>query len=255
MAELLWYGTIGIIGHGMVGKAVEHGFTYATKIISDPQYNTTSVLDVCKANPDAIFVCVPTPTDHTNYSILRGVLQEIKDSGYVGLTVVKSTVLPQYIEEFNVLYNPEFLSRATSFEDFIDPPFLLIGGDRAKELLTVYRKLSRVDTQNAILTDIKTAALAKYTMNSFYALKVTYMNSMYDVAYKMGVDWEELTAILAKQPWMGTHHFQVPGPDGQRGFGGPCLPKDTKALVYEYDIKLLKTVLELNDEFRDDNDK
>jgi UDP-glucose 6-dehydrogenase len=49
---------------------------------------------------------------------------------------------------------------------------------------------------------------------------------------------------------MGNHHFQVPGPDGQRGFGGPCLPKDTAALAYEYDIKLLKEVLNLNLEHR-----
>jgi len=255
MAGNLEHGIIGIVGYGMVGKAVENGFCYATAIVSDPQYNAISIKDICSANPKAIFVCVPTPTDHTEYSLLRGVLQEIKETGYTGLTVVKSTVLPQYIEEFDVLYNPEFLSRATSFEDFVNPPMLLIGGNRAEELLDIYRRLSRVDTQNAVLTNIQTASLAKYTMNSFYALKVTYMNSMYDVAYKMGVDWEDLTAILAKQPWMGTHHFQVPGPDGQRGFGGPCLPKDTKALVYEYDIAILKKVLELNDEFRDDNDK
>jgi UDP-glucose 6-dehydrogenase len=49
---------------------------------------------------------------------------------------------------------------------------------------------------------------------------------------------------------MGTHHFAVPGPDGERGFGGPCLPKDTKALVDEYDIKLLSKTLELNEEYR-----
>jgi len=241
---------IGIIGYGMVGKAVEFGFSLTTSIVSDPQYNAISIKDVCSANPEAIFVCVPTPSDHTNFSLLRGVLQEIKDCGYTGLIVVKSTVLPQYIEDFDVLYNPEFLSRATSNDDFINPPFVLIGGDRANELLSLYRRQSRVNTNTTFLTDVKTAALAKYTMNSFYALKVTFMNSMFDVAYKMGVDWDELTPILAKQPWMGTHHFQVPGPDGQRGFGGPCLPKDTQALVYEYDIALLKKVLELNNLYR-----
>ena len=50
---------------------------------------------------------------------------------------------------------------------------------------------------------------------------------------------------------MGTHHFDVPGPDGQRGFGGPCLPKDTEALVKHFDNKLLAKVLELNTIYRD----
>ena len=87
-------------------------------------------------------------------------------------------------------------------------------------------------------------------MNSFYATKVTFMNQMYDVAQQLGVNWSHISSILANHPWMGTHHFQVPGPDGERGFGGPCLPKDTEALVKEYDVELLKTVLEINQKYR-----
>jgi UDP-glucose 6-dehydrogenase len=49
---------------------------------------------------------------------------------------------------------------------------------------------------------------------------------------------------------MGSHHFEVPGPDGQRGFGGPCLPKDAEALSKKFDMKLLNTVLELNGQYR-----
>ena len=241
---------IGIIGYGMVGKAVEYGFPNIHHIISDPQYNKTTIAEVCAVTPLAIFVSVPTPTDDTNYSLLKSILQEIKDLNYQGLTVVKSTILPKHIEEFDIVYNPEFLSRASANDDFINPPFVLIGGDRAQELLDLYKQYSIVDTSKVFLTDIKTAALAKYTMNAFYAVKVTYMNAIYDVAQDMDVDYNELTTIVAAQPWMGTHHFQVPGPDRQRGFGGPCLPKDTEALVKEYDIKLLSTVLDLNNKYR-----
>jgi len=243
---------IGIIGYGMVGRAVEYGFKNTQAIVSDPAYGMTDIVDVVQANPEAIFVCVPTPTDKDKYSLLRGILKDITQTGYTGLVVVKSTVLPQYIEDFDVLYNPEFLSRATANMDFTNPPMLIIGGDKDKaaQLLTIYKKYSTVTTDNIFITDIKTAALAKYTMNSFYATKVTFMNSMYDIAEQMGVDWNELTPMLAAQPWMGTHHFQVPGPDGQRGFAGPCLPKDTEALAKEYDVELLRKVLELNSEFR-----
>jgi UDPglucose 6-dehydrogenase len=245
---------IGIIGYGMVGKAVEYGFKNTPIIISDPQYNTTTIKDVLDATPDAIFVCVPTPTDDTNYGLLKGILLELES--YTGLTVVKSTILPKHLEGFDVLYNPEFLSRATANNDFVNPPMLIIGGpeDKAKQLLALYKKYSTVMTDNVFLTDIPTASLAKYTMNSFYATKVTFMNSMYDVAQELGVDWNKVIPMLEAQPWMGTHHFQVPGPDKQRGFGGPCLPKDTEALVKEFNVELLASVLSLNTTYRQQKD-
>lgn len=241
---------IGIIGYGMVGKAVANGFSKTPILLSDPKYNDLSIAYMCSKNPEAIFVCVPTPTDDTNYILLKSILQEIKDLNYTGMVVVKSTVPAHHLDGFDVLYNPEFLSRATSFEDFINPPMVIIGGDRGAELLRLYRKYSDVNTNKTFLVDIKTACLLKYMMNSFYATKITFMNQMYDVATKMGVDFAEIGNILSQHPWMGTHHFQVPGPDGQRGFGGPCLPKDTAALVKEFDVEILKTVLELNDKYR-----
>lgn len=243
---------IGIIGYGMVGKAVEYGFNRTTHIISDPAYNSVSVAEVCESKPEAIFICVPTPTDDSNYKILKDVLIEIKLSDYDGLVVVKSTVLPHHLDGFDVLYNPEFLSRATSLDDFINPPFVLIGGDMndSHRLADLYRKYSRVNMDCVKFTDIKTASLAKYAMNSFYATKVTFMNSMYDIAQEIGADYDNMVEVFKLQPWMGTHHFQVPGPDGSRGFGGPCLPKDTEALVKEFDSEILKTVLALNDKYR-----
>jgi nucleotide sugar dehydrogenase len=237
---------IGIIGYGFVGKALEGGFPNTDKIISDPKYNNITIEQVVAADPAVIFVCVPTPTDDTEYSLLKQVLQEIKDSAYRGITAVKSTVLPRHLDEFDIVYNPEFLSRATADTDFINPVILLLGGDRANELLDYYRQHSILHPQRVFVTDIKTASLAKYAFNSFYATKVTFMNQIYDVAQSVGVDFNKLTDILSAHPWMGTHHFQVPGPDGERGFGGPCLPKDTAALVSEYDVELLKAVLDIN---------
>lgn len=236
----------------MVGKAVDYGFNKCKKIISDPQYGNTDLHDVVTDAPEAIFVCVPTPTDNTNYQLLRGILTDIKNLNYQGIVVVKSTVPPHYLEEFDIVYNPEFLSRATSNTDFIKPPFVLLGGDTTKtyKIAELYRKYSRVKMNRVIFTDIKTASFAKYVMNSFYATKITFMNSMYDIAQQQGIEWESVTDILKCQPWMGTHHFEVPGPDGHRGFGGPCLPKDTEALVKEYNLPLLQMILNLNTEYR-----
>ena len=239
----------------MVGKAVEYGFSKTTCMISDPQYNTTTIKDIVAAKPDAIFVCVPTPTDDSNYALIKRVLTDIKTTQFTGITVVKSTVLPQYLEIFDVVYNPEFLSRATSLNDFVNPPMVLVGGSRASELIDLYKQYSTVDMSKVFITDIATACMVKYTMNSFYALKVTFMNQMFDVTQAAGVEWDNVAAILAEHPWMGTHHFQVPGPDGQRGFGGPCLPKDTKALATTYDIPLLNTVIELNNKYRNNKER
>ena len=241
---------IGIVGYGMVGQAVKFGFPTVPVIISDPKHSTVTIDEMCSAHPDAIFVCVPTPTDATNYAVLKDVLDQIKSTDFAGLVVVKSTILPQHLDGYDIIYNPEFLSRATAKEDFVNPPMLIIGGDRADELVELYKTKSIVRTDTVFITDIKTAALAKYIMNSFYATKITFMNEMYDVAQRLGVHWNDLGTILKAHPWMGTHHFDVPGPDGQRGFGGPCLPKDVEALVKDFDVGLLKSVLERNKDFR-----
>lgn len=241
---------IGIIGYGIVGKAVEFGFSKTKSVYSDPEYNSTSIKDICELNPLAIFVCVPTPTDDTNYSTLKLVLDTIKASSYIGLVVVKSTILPGYLEDYDIVYNPEFLSRATSNNDFVNPPILVIGGRRRDELLDLYTQYSTVKADKTFMVDVKTASLIKYIMNTFYAVKITYMNEMYDIAQQLGIDWNAVAMVLTNHPWMGSHHFQVPGPDGSRGFGGPCLPKDSEALAKAFDIKLLNTVLELNKYYR-----
>lgn len=243
---------IGIIGYGIVGKAVKYGFPKTKSIICDPKYNHNTIIDVCNLKPKVIFICVPTPTDGDNYIILRNVLDEIKKSNYNGLVVVKSTILPKYIQGYDVIYNPEFLSRKTYKKDFVSPPFLIIGGNKkkTKKLLNFYKKYSIVDTKKVFLTDIPTASLVKYTLNSFYALKITFMNSIYDIAKNMKVDYFGLINILKENPWMGSHHFNVPGPDKKRGFGGPCLPKDTECFSKEFDNVLLKKVLKLNSKYR-----
>jgi UDPglucose 6-dehydrogenase len=243
---------IGIIGLGMVGKAVKFGFSKTTAVYSDPKYNTVTVEAICRQEPLAIFVCVPTPTDDSNYSTLTSVLDQIKATGYQGITVVKSTILPKYIKDYDVLFNPEFLSRATANEDFVNPPMVIIGGDsdKAQRLLNIYETLSTVNLDRVVLTTVENACMAKYCMNSFYATKLTFMNQMYDVANQVGADWPMVTGILRNHPWMGTHHFEVPGPDGERGFGGPCLPKDTEVLAKEFDVPLLDVVLLLNKVYR-----
>lgn len=245
---------IGIIGYGFVGKAVSNGFSQAQQIVSDPAYNQITVKDVIAESPEAIFVCLPTPTDDSNYSILKDVLNEIDSLDYKGITVVKSTILPHHLEGFDVVLNPEFLSRATANEDFINPPFVLLGGtkEQTEVVYKIYAKYSNVRLDKVFMTDIKTASLYKYIVNSFYATKVTFMNQMYDVCEQVGVDYNNIKDMMLCNPWIANQHISVPGHEG-KGFGGPCLPKDTEALATAFNVELLHKVLELNSTYRNED--
>jgi UDPglucose 6-dehydrogenase len=245
---------IGIIGYGYVGKAVKYGFSTTEHIICDPAVNSVTISNVVAANPEAIFVCVPTPTDNTNYDNIKSVLTQITELQYSGIVVVKSTILFNHLDGFDVVVNPEFLSRGSSNQDFVNPPFVLFGGDISitKKLQDIYLKYSTVCLDKTIHTDVATASLAKYCFNSFYATKITFLNQIYDVCKAAGVSYDGLKDILKLNPWMGSYHFDVPGHEG-RGFRGPCLPKDVEALHREYNLELLSTVLKINDRYIDND--
>ena len=82
-------------------------------------------------------------------------------------------------------------------------------------------------------TDMVTASMVKYCINSFLATKVTFMNEMYDVLRNArGTDWKTFSEIISNDPRIGKTHMKVPGNDGQRGYAGSCFPKDTNALAW-----------------------
>lgn len=246
---------IGIIGYGTVGKTVYDAFDKTERVVYDPlKFPDNKFDDVKKA--DIVFVCVPTPTDDTEYEALITTLENLKD--YRGITVVKSTILPRYLDGYDVVYNPEFLSRGTNYSDFVRPEYIVLGGNlnKCKQVYKHYRMYSevKVPEDRVYYTSIETAAMVKYMMNTFFATKVTFMNQMYDVAELMGANWNQTSEILAQHPWMGSSHYKVPGHEG-RGFAGPCLPKDTVAMTQEYDLPLLEKVLEINAQYRSPSQK
>ena len=242
---------IGILGYGFVGKAVDKGFSKTDKIISDPLYNDVSIEDMM--DTECIFVCLPTPTVNGKIeaTILLNALKHLEELEYSGLIIIKSTVLPDLIKGYsnNVVCVPEFLSRATAHHDFINPHVLIIGSNSivtSHHTLAIFKKYSEVSTKNVHLTDIKTACILKYTMNTFNALKITYLNEIYKVCGIEGIDYKEIVSVLERVPRMGTGLFDVPGPDGKYGFGGPCLPKDAESFASAYSMDLVKGILEVN---------
>jgi UDPglucose 6-dehydrogenase len=264
---------LGIVGHGFVGTAVDHGFTRdIQKFIVDPKHNSTNTIeDLIKFKPDATFVAVPTPQSESgecNTEILEGVMQQLNTSKGL-LVIVKSTV-PAYklqkIQEecinIRIVYNPEFLTEKNYIDDFVNPAMHVFGGmnkdtDAVEKL---YLEHSDCKECPVYKTDLITASMVKYCINSFLATKVTFMNEMYDVLKAArGADWNTFTKIIANDPRIGNSHMRVPGNDGQRGYAGSCFPKDTAALAWfareilNTQFTQLETSIKINDTLRKKN--
>lgn len=238
--------TIGIVGYGYVGQAVHAGFDKPNNkfIICDPKHSCVTLEQLIEQQPSVIFVCVPT--NDLEFTELNETLDTIGQSSYKGVVVVKSTVLPHVIQDRDVVVNPEFLTQRTSTQDFVNPELLVLGGDKASNIKWLYQMHSLVRPKHIIMTDVVSACMIKYVMNCFYATKICFMNEMQQVINSVGANQNDIKHALGLHPWMGTHHFDVPGPDGEYGFGGSCLPKDLRMFAESYDVDLFHNVLKLN---------
>ena len=264
---------LGIVGHGFVGSAVNQGFTKnVKKYIVDPKYYSSNTIEsLIEFKPQATFVSVPTPqleTGECNTQILQEVLQKL--NRYKGhLVIVKSTVpsyklqaLQEECVDIRIVYNPEFLTEKNHIEDFRNPVMHVLGGSLkdTQEVEALYKNYSTCKEAPVYKTDIVTASMVKYCINSFLATKVTFMNEMYDVLKKAkGTDWQTFMKIIQTDPRMGNTHMKVPGNDGQRGYAGSCFPKDTNALAWfareilNTPFTQLETSIKINDTLRKRN--
>ncbi len=264
---------LGIIGHGFVGKAVDNGFNREVeKYIVDPKYGDKTIESVIAAGVKTVFVCVPTPMSEggeIDISIVSSVLElldQLGDQDKKILTILKSTVTPQHVKNFettysnlDMVYNPEFLTEKNYLEDFIKPTMHVLGGKEefTKLVEKLYLEHSQCHECPVFHMDGVTASFIKYTMNTFLAMKVIYFNQMYDVFKAMNSEtsWETFISIVGEDPRMGNTHMMVPGNDGRRGFGGSCFPKDTEALIafakeQGADFTLLEEVMKVNSKVR-----
>lgn len=241
---------IAIVGMGFVGGAI-HNSLIDNKNVEllaiDPMKGWNATYDDVK-NFDAVFVCVPSPqsADGTaDTSILESVLDQLSQVNFNGVIISKVTAPPnvyQRLQEsyINLVHAPEFLTAANANDDYLHGSFAIIGGST-----TAYRneaeriiRTSQTGIHSVVHCSIGEASLAKYTINSFLATKVIFMNEMAKIATSGGMDWQKVASAIRQDSRIGHSHLQVPGPDGQYGFGGMCFPKDTSALLkYADEIK------------------
>jgi len=262
---------LGIIGHGFVGSAVSNGFKKdVQKLIVDPLLTDVTIETCVKYfGADALFVCVPTPETYSgdvDVSIASNVLTELRDLNYTGVVIIKSTITPNHLTKFKkdnsnlrLVYNPEFLTEANSNADFLNPNMQILGGKwtDCEYVERLYVRHSSVRVVPTFKTDLITASLLKYTINSWLATKVVFFNELHELhtQSKTKVPWEDFIDMLTRDPRIGDTHMQVPGPDSQFGFGGHCFPKDTAALLYYanklgIDMSVLEHAVNKNKKFR-----
>jgi len=230
---------IAIMGAGMVGGALERYFL--TKSVTPAMYDPPKGMGdaTVLADADVIFVAVPTPfhLDGRGFddSFLQQALQSIPGDGKT--VVLKSTILPgttdrmqELYPKHRILFNPEFLTETRVDTDMQEPNRQIIG----------YTSASRSDAELVMdmlppapfrkIVPAKTAEMIKYFGNAFYALKVAYANQMHDLCEKLGVPYDAVKECVASEPWIGGMHLEV-FHKGYRGYGGKCLPKDTRAIL------------------------
>ena len=241
---------IGVIGNGFVGAAVRFGFSSQTgcdatlRVYDKDESKSINTLKETVNESDIIFLSVPTPSNKDG-SIHIGILESaLKDIESVSdnrnnVILIRSTVTPgttRYLSntfpKLNLVFNPEFLTERSAKFDFINQARVILGGssNHTSKVADLYRK--RFGASLSIIeTTYETAEMIKYMNNCFFATKVSFMNEMYDIANKCNVDWQVATDGFVGDGRIGHSHLAVPGPDGKRGFGGSCFPKDVQALL------------------------
>lgn len=252
-----------IIEEGMaelMARGVQSGCIRAT---SDAR---AAVLD-----SDVSLICVGTPSRSNgslNLDYVSRVSADIgaalaaKDDYHV--VVVRSTMLPGSCEEivipaleaasgkragqdFGVCYNPEFLREGSSIRDFYDPPFTVVGGDDERAIDVVAELYSMLDAP-FVVVPIKAAEMVKYASNAFHALKVTFANEIGNLCKQQNIDSHELMSLFCQDTKLNiSPAYLKPG----FAFGGSCLPKDLRALLYharqlDTDPRLLSAILPSN---------
>ena len=258
---------VGIIGYGFVGKALASGIKKNVDVLKiDPILNN-DIEDLVEFNADICFICVPTPMNDDgsqNIDILVEVIKKIKSQSIKSVIVIKSTILPNHINKFkklipNLVINPEFLRERHAHEDFINSNLILLGGKEqsTKIVSNFYKKYTKCKSKQHKFTDVTSASLIKYSINTFLSLKVVFFNQLYEILLESdsSMEWENFIDIISIDDRIGKSHMKVPGVDGKFGFGGACFPKDCNALIkYSEDIgkpfDLLKKSSEINNEIR-----
>ena len=249
-----------IVGHGFVGSAIASLFSDEEKVIVDPKFTDNKISDNPGVPFDAVFVSVDTPKAE-GFKLLDSILQELDYNMVEGTPVCcKSTATPEFYynvsqkyKNIKIVHSPEYLNKTNPIKMFQGQKFFIIGGDQHAAMTVGHIFKSRLNhVKNIRYTDIKTAAMVKYSENAFLAMRVTFFNEIYKMHKAQGCEstYEEFAEMVGLDERIGQSHSKVPGSDGKFGWDSHCFNKD----LYELEIfggsPLIKFIRELNAEHR-----
>lgn len=222
------------------------------------QLSFTHTAASCLAESAVVILCLPTPArpdgtaDLTAIEATVPLLRRHLSPG--SRLILKSTVPPGTHRrltaaldrgDITVISNPEFLREGNAVHDWLHPDRIVLGADdpeHARHAAALYQDLDAP----VVITDATSAELIKYAANTFLALKITYANTLAELCEQLGANPTDVRTGLGHDTRIGTAYL-TPGP----GWGGPCLPKDTRALLAlgndtTADLSLIEAIVRTN---------
>jgi UDPglucose 6-dehydrogenase len=239
-------GSEGFVGGAMVRTFEEH----KVEVVKIDKKNEESLEGYKQlTNVAVVFIAVPTPYDPVSraydYSAIIEVLERLSYVVPRPMICLRSTITPEFFESHLAhlvsVHQPEFLCARSAYEDFNNPDIHIIGiklphpeRETPTEVLKELYAQCDIKPKETIYCTLREAAALKLIHNVYRATRISFLNEMHVFAENRLEGWESLQPHLAKMFGardFGGHYLDVPGPDGQFGYGGACFPKDMAALI------------------------